>query len=235
MEEVSAHVHPRPIVPDVLSRQHEHQSGLMWSGDHETTAPRRMVELIDGTGQLSMATLGGARQIGGALVLVQIWAWSRILALRPPPITDIQVDPLAPVGAICLYGSLILTTSMLQELNDMASVTITQRCMVFIGGTLGCTPSQHDIQQTFPVQPSCRRLREHVPERDARGVKRGARAQPGRGAGGGRPLVPPFSHRHEHVDTGHVEVERRKGSGGGQPTVDPFDSPNLDIPPFYLV
>ncbi|KAI5654391.1 hypothetical protein M9H77_31578 [Catharanthus roseus] len=29
--------------------------------------------------------------------------------------------------------------------------TIIGRCMVFIGGTLGCTPSQHDIQQTFLV------------------------------------------------------------------------------------
>ncbi|KAI5648370.1 hypothetical protein M9H77_34375 [Catharanthus roseus] len=36
MEEVPAHVYPVPIVPDVLSRQHEHRSGLIWSGDHET-------------------------------------------------------------------------------------------------------------------------------------------------------------------------------------------------------
>ncbi|KAI5656477.1 hypothetical protein M9H77_25270 [Catharanthus roseus] len=69
MEEVSAHVHPGSIVPDVLSRQHEHRSGLIWSGDYETCytdiqfrrfgwnlfqcysmAPRRLVELIDGTG-----------------------------------------------------------------------------------------------------------------------------------------------------------------------------------------
>ncbi|KAI5647725.1 hypothetical protein M9H77_33730 [Catharanthus roseus] len=36
MEEVPAHVHPRLIVPDVLSKQHEHRSGLIWSGDRET-------------------------------------------------------------------------------------------------------------------------------------------------------------------------------------------------------
>ncbi|KAI5681617.1 hypothetical protein M9H77_02845 [Catharanthus roseus] len=36
-----------------------------------------------------MAALGGARQIGGALVLVQIWAWSRIPALWPQLIMDI--------------------------------------------------------------------------------------------------------------------------------------------------
>ncbi|KAI5664107.1 hypothetical protein M9H77_23430 [Catharanthus roseus] len=36
MEEVPAHVHPGSIVPDVLTRQHEHQYGLVWSGDHDT-------------------------------------------------------------------------------------------------------------------------------------------------------------------------------------------------------
>ncbi|KAI5649621.1 hypothetical protein M9H77_35626 [Catharanthus roseus] len=36
MEEVPAHVHPGPIVTDVLSRQHEHRSSLIWSGDRET-------------------------------------------------------------------------------------------------------------------------------------------------------------------------------------------------------
>ncbi|KAI5681784.1 hypothetical protein M9H77_03012 [Catharanthus roseus] len=69
MEEVPAHVHPGPIVTDVLSRQHEHRSGLIWSEDWETcytdlqcrhfgrnlfqcysAAPRRLVEIIDGTG-----------------------------------------------------------------------------------------------------------------------------------------------------------------------------------------
>ncbi|KAI5640852.1 hypothetical protein M9H77_00233 [Catharanthus roseus] len=73
-----------------------------------------------------------------------------------------------------------------------------------------------------------------MPDRGARGVKRGTHRQPGRGAGGGRLPVPPVPHRHEHVDPEHVEVERGEGSGGGQPTVDPFDSPNLDIPSFSL-
>ncbi|KAI5676137.1 hypothetical protein M9H77_07087 [Catharanthus roseus] len=136
---------------------------------------------------------------------------------------------------------------MLQEVDDMASVviqepptdpsqmavfakkvqTIIRRCMVSIGNTLGCTPSHHDIHQKFPVQPSRRHPREHVPDR-------GARRQPGRGAGGGRPPVPPFPHRHEHVDPRHVEVERGEGSGGGQPNVDPFDSLYLDISSFSL-
>ncbi|KAI5664931.1 hypothetical protein M9H77_24254 [Catharanthus roseus] len=60
-----------------------------------------------------------------------------------------------------------------------------QRCMVSNDGTLGCTSSQHDIQQMFLVQLSRRRPQEHVPDWGARGVKRDARRQPGRGAGGG--------------------------------------------------
>ncbi|KAI5653773.1 hypothetical protein M9H77_30960 [Catharanthus roseus] len=92
-----------------------------------------------------------------------------------------------------------MMTSMLQEVDDMASLviqeppsspsqmvvvmkkvqTIIRRCMVSISGTLGCIHSQHDIQQTFPVQPSRCRPWEHVPDRGARGVKRGARRHPG--------------------------------------------------------
>ncbi|KAI5662004.1 hypothetical protein M9H77_21327 [Catharanthus roseus] len=86
--------------------------------------------------------------------------------------------------------------------------TIIQRCMVSVGGTLGCTPSQHDIQQTFHVQPLRRRPRDHMSDRGARGVKRGACRQPSHEAGGGCPPVPPVPQRHEHVDPGHVEVER---------------------------
>ncbi|KAI5656559.1 hypothetical protein M9H77_25352 [Catharanthus roseus] len=36
MEEVPAHVHLSPLNPDVLTRQYEHRSGLIWSGSHET-------------------------------------------------------------------------------------------------------------------------------------------------------------------------------------------------------
>ncbi|KAI5672322.1 hypothetical protein M9H77_12686 [Catharanthus roseus] len=68
MEKVPAHVHSGPIVTDVLSRQHEHRSSLIWSGDRETcyidlqcrpfgrnlfqcysAASRRLVDIIDGT------------------------------------------------------------------------------------------------------------------------------------------------------------------------------------------
>ncbi|KAI5653603.1 hypothetical protein M9H77_30790 [Catharanthus roseus] len=112
--------------------------------------------------------------------------------------------------------------------------TIIRWCMVSIGSTLGCTPSQHDIQETFPVQPWRRCPREHVPDRGAHGVKRGARRHPGYGAGGGRPPIPPALQRHEHVDPGPAVVERVEESGSGQPHDDPFDNPNLDMPSFSL-
>ncbi|KAI5669541.1 hypothetical protein M9H77_19394 [Catharanthus roseus] len=84
MEEVPTHVHSGPIVPDVLSRQHKHRSGLIWSEDHETcytdlqcrrfgrnlfqyysTAPRRLVEIIDRTGLGGVFRCSCARQHWG--------------------------------------------------------------------------------------------------------------------------------------------------------------------------
>ncbi|KAI5648959.1 hypothetical protein M9H77_34964 [Catharanthus roseus] len=98
MEEVLAHVHPGPIVPDVLSRQYEHRSGLIWNGDHETcytdlqcrhfgrnlfqcysTAPRRLA-VVHGS-------IGGCTTNWGGLSL-------------STDLDVIQADPLAPLGAI---------------------------------------------------------------------------------------------------------------------------------------
>ncbi|KAI5681942.1 hypothetical protein M9H77_03170 [Catharanthus roseus] len=144
MKEVPAHMYSGPIVPDVLTRQHEHRSGLIWSGDHETcitdlhcrrfgrnlfqsysTAPRRLVKkepleawiLREFTGLetdddlILRAPLGGARQVGGALVLLQIWAWSRSPVLRPQILRHVQPDPLAPLGAIwCTFLGLMPPT-----------------------------------------------------------------------------------------------------------------------------
>ncbi|KAI5661426.1 hypothetical protein M9H77_20749 [Catharanthus roseus] len=314
MEEVPAHVHPRPIVPEVLSREHEHRSGLIWSGDHETcytnlqcrcfgrnlfqcysTAPCRLVKIIDRTGirptlLLLLAQYGAHHltifiwlpYLDRALVLSDLWRAEvslicyEIVEYHYPGRWRLRVRDAPAVVAEALsylsdeyirwYRGIIRVyignpvnrdtrshkyqpaglNRQMTEMDDMASVviqeppssplqmalfakkvqTIIRRCMVSIGGTLGCTPLQHNIQQTFHVRPSHRRSREQVPDRGARRVKRGARRHPRCGAGGGRPLVPPAPERHEHVDPGHVEVERGEGSRSGQPTVDPFDSPN---------
>ncbi|KAI5657628.1 hypothetical protein M9H77_26421 [Catharanthus roseus] len=73
-------MHPGPVVTDVLSRQHEHRSDLIWSRDRETcytdlpcrrfgrnlfqcysAAPRRLVEIIDRTGLGGVFRLIGLR------------------------------------------------------------------------------------------------------------------------------------------------------------------------------
>ncbi|KAI5680587.1 hypothetical protein M9H77_01814 [Catharanthus roseus] len=218
--------------------------------------------------QLCTADLGGARQIGGALVLVQIWVRSLIPTLRPQLMTEIMADPLAPLGVIwCTafdcsqlpthtlyirwytaitqvyignpanrdtrahgYQSVGVDRRMM-EVDDMASVVIREP---------PSSPSQMDaaIKKVQTIirrcMPSRRRPREHVPDRGARGVKRGARRHPGRGAGTGRPPVPPAPQRQEHVDLGPAVVEKGEGSGSGQQYVDPFDSPHLDMQSYSL-
>ncbi|KAI5649702.1 hypothetical protein M9H77_35707 [Catharanthus roseus] len=189
MEEVPVNVYPGLIVPDVLTKQHEHRSGLIWSGNHEMY----FTDL-----QYRHFALRGARQREGALVIVQIWAWWHIPVLWPQLMTDIQADPLAPLGVIwCTF----FYCSQLP--NDMASEVIQE------------PPSSPSQIAVF-----------------ANKVQTIIRRQPSRGAGGGRPPVPPIPGRSDHADPGHVE--RGEGSGGGHPPVNPFDSPNLDIPSFSL-
>ncbi|KAI5662920.1 hypothetical protein M9H77_22243 [Catharanthus roseus] len=132
------------------------------------------------------------------------------------------------------YGQLA-GTPMLQEVDDMTirilegppsslmrytSVmrrvqTIFHWCMVSISGTLGCSPSQHDVQQTFEVYPSRRRPWEFVPEHGARGVKKGKRRLPrGRTCGGCAP-VPPL------MGAGFNHGGWRGGGFGGRGRADP--------------
>ncbi|KAI5648624.1 hypothetical protein M9H77_34629 [Catharanthus roseus] len=269
MEEVPAHVHPGPIVPDVLSRQHEHRSGLIWSGDHETCYTDlqcrrfgRNLFQIRLTLLLLLAQYGAyyltfiwLSYLDRALVPSDLWrakvllicyeiveyhypwrtqhaihldGWYQwLLRIRDGPAVAAEALSYPSDEYIRWYRGITRVyignppagmDRRMMEVDDMASVviqeppsspsqmalfakkvqTIIQRCMVSIDGTLGCTPSQHDTQQTFPMQPSRR-----VPR-----IKRGARRHPGRGAGGGRPPVPPALERHEHVDPGHVEMER---------------------------
>ncbi|KAI5654351.1 hypothetical protein M9H77_31538 [Catharanthus roseus] len=100
--------------------------------------------------------------------------------------------------------------------------TIIRQCMVSIGGTLGCTPSQHDIQQTFVLQPLRCHPWEPVHERGARGVKRGDHRLQGGGAREGRTPAPLHPDRWGHIDPGSYVPH------------DPFNSPGRDTLTFSL-
>ncbi|KAI5656678.1 hypothetical protein M9H77_25471 [Catharanthus roseus] len=215
MEEVLAHVHPGPIVPDFI-----------WLPNLDRVlVPSDLVPLS----RTYDAPVAWAQMVPDAcdtpLDLHQI-------QLRGNDHTYWETQHASHIEACTsgdfIYLCLIWTAFMLQEVDDMASVVIQQPPTDPSQMAVFAKKVQMIIRRcmTFPVQPSHRRPREHVLDRGNRGVKRGAHRLPGRGVGGGRPPVPPIPHRHEHVDPEHVEVERGEGSGGGQPTVDPFDSPN---------
>ncbi|KAI5668991.1 hypothetical protein M9H77_18844 [Catharanthus roseus] len=243
MEEVPVHVHPGPIVPGVLSRQHEHQSDLIWSGDHETcftdlqcrrfgrnlfqcysTAPRRLADLLAplssiwctsfDCSQLPMHTLVTYRDQLDFMLSDQLrrndhtyWATQHAshveawvqwrLHVRDGSALAVEVLSYSSDEYIRWYRGITRVYignpanrdtrsfgyQLAGDVDDMSSVviqeppsspsqmavfvkkveTIIRMCMVSIGGTLGCTPSQHDIQQMFPIQPSRRLSREHVP------------------------------------------------------------------------
>ncbi|KAI5666823.1 hypothetical protein M9H77_16676 [Catharanthus roseus] len=123
----------------------------------------------------------------------------------------------------------------MMEVDDIASVAIQEPPSSPSQMAVVMKKVQTIIRQCMvSIRLSRRRPREHVPDRGARGVKRGARRHPGHGAGGERPLVPPAPQRHEHVDPGPTMVERGEGSDSGQPYVDPFESPNLDMSSYSL-
>ncbi|KAI5677007.1 hypothetical protein M9H77_07957 [Catharanthus roseus] len=270
MEEVLAHVHPGPIVHDVLTRQHEHRSGLIWSVDHETcftdlqcrrfsrnlfqcysTAPRRLlrtwffyIAVVHGSFRGCTTNRGSLNHSTGLGVVVypciaastddgcsgrpfcstwcymlrgndhtywgtqhashvEVWHQWRLHVTNGPALA---VEVLSyPNDEYIRWYRRITRVYIGNPANRYTRSTLLRRCMVSIAGTLGCTPSQYDIQQTFPI-PSRHRPREPVPDRDTRGIKRGTRRLPGRGARGGRPPVPPFPGRHGHADPRHVEV-----------------------------
>ncbi|KAI5683794.1 hypothetical protein M9H77_05022 [Catharanthus roseus] len=85
MEEVPTNVHPGSVVLDVLMRQHEHMSGLIWSGDHETC-------ITDLQCRCFVAICFKLT------VRFPTWAWSRIPVLRPQLDRHVELDPLAPLG-----------------------------------------------------------------------------------------------------------------------------------------
>ncbi|KAI5672591.1 hypothetical protein M9H77_12955 [Catharanthus roseus] len=226
MEEVSAHVHPGPIVPDVLMRQHKYRSGLIWSRDHETCLTNLQCRRI-GCNLFQSYSIAPCRLFvclpyhERGLVPYNLW---RAEEVDDMTLGVIQEPPSSPSQIASLAKNV---------------QTIIRRCMVSVGSTLGYTPSQHDIQQTFPVQPSRRHPREPIPDRGARGLKRGAHKLPGGGARGGQPPAPP------NLGRGHADPGRGGGMGEGfggyglgdlgcSYQVEPFNSPNLGTPSFFL-
>ncbi|KAI5683404.1 hypothetical protein M9H77_04632 [Catharanthus roseus] len=137
MEEVPAHVHPGPIVTDVLSRQHEHRSGLIWSGDRKTCYTdlqcRGITWVYIGNPANRDTRAHGYQPASVDRRMMEVDDMASV-AIREPPSSPSQM------------------AAVMKKVQ-----TIIRRCMVSIGDTLGCTPSQHDIQATFPVQPLHRR------------------------------------------------------------------------------
>ncbi|KAI5656648.1 hypothetical protein M9H77_25441 [Catharanthus roseus] len=313
MEEVPAHMHPGPIVPDVLMRQHEQRSELIWSGDHKTcftdlpcrrfgrnlfqcysTVPRRLLcaaalGCTTDKGSLTHSIgLGGVaypciaasaddgcsgRPSCSTWCYMFVWLPYHDHGLVPSdlwraevPLIYYEIMEYHYPGRLRgndhtywatqhashvevwyqwqLHGrdGLALAVEVLSYPNDEYIRWYRGITRVYIGNpanrdtrSIGYEPTRVDRRMmTFPVQLSRCRPQEPVPDRNARGVKRGTRRQPGRRARGGRPLVSPFPSRHGHADPGNVKVERGEGSRGGRPPVDPFDSLNLDIPSFSL-
>ncbi|KAI5652762.1 hypothetical protein M9H77_29949 [Catharanthus roseus] len=91
MEEVPAHVHPGPIVPDVLTRQHEHRSGLIWNAS--VAIHFRLTASVHGSFRGCMTDRGSPSPTSDlGLVAYSCIAVSATLACSQ--------DPLAPLGAI---------------------------------------------------------------------------------------------------------------------------------------
>ncbi|KAI5674191.1 hypothetical protein M9H77_14555 [Catharanthus roseus] len=253
MEEVPAHVHPRSIIPDVLSRQHEHRSGLIWSGDRETCYT-----------DLQCRRFGpNPFQCYSTAPRILILAWSRIPTLRPQLMTEIQADPLAPLGAIwcTTFDCSQLPTHTLyitwyrgitrvyisnppnrdtyshgyqpagvdrqmMEMDDMASVAIWEPPSSPSQMATVMKKVQTIIWRTISSRRSLCSRRVAIPGSTYRTeVLVELKGVLGDILG---------MEQEEHLDPDPAMVERGEGSGSGQQYVDPFDSPNLDMPSFSL-
>ncbi|KAI5669513.1 hypothetical protein M9H77_19366 [Catharanthus roseus] len=218
MEEVPAHVHLGPIVPNILSRY----------GDHETcftniqcrrfernlfkccsTAPRRVLGV-----RLSLSHFSGYKVKKEPL---EPW----ILRAFTGPEND---DDLI-LGPTHLDGP-ALATEVLSYPNHEYIRWYRGITRVYIGNLANRDTRSHGYQpagvdrQMMEVDDMASVVIQEPPSFPSQMavfakkvqtiIRRGAREEPGRGAGGGHPPVPPFPGRHEHVDPGHVEVEREE-------------------------
>ncbi|KAI5677801.1 hypothetical protein M9H77_08751 [Catharanthus roseus] len=177
--------------------------------------------------------------------------------------TDVQDDPLAPIGAI--WDDPVLAVDVLLYPRDEYIIWYRDITRVYIGNpanrdthTVGCQPAGVDRRMMFCKESADYHSEVHgiywrnvglhsisarnstdISNRGGREVKRGTRRLPGGRACGGRPLVPSDFGR------GHADLGRRRemgeGSGGRglgdlsfSYQVKPFDSLDLGLPSFSL-
>ncbi|KAI5673217.1 hypothetical protein M9H77_13581 [Catharanthus roseus] len=221
MEEVSVHLQLGPIVPDVLTRQHEHSSGLIWSGDHEmcftniqyrrfgrnlfqcySTAPRSV--------RLSLSHFSGYK-----VKKEPLEAW--ILRAFTGSETDDDLI-LRGRGPTHLDG-LVLAVKVLSYPNDEYIRWYQGITRVYIGNpanrdthSVGYQPAGVDRRMTEVDDMASVVIQEPLSSPSqmavfAKKVQTIIRRLLGHGAGGGRPPFPPFPGRYGHADPVH-EVER---------------------------
>ncbi|KAI5654961.1 hypothetical protein M9H77_32148 [Catharanthus roseus] len=183
MEEFPAHVHPGPLVPDVLTRKHEHRSGLIWSGDHE-----KCHMLPDMSGSLNQVW---------HISLLEDFDGHQHLHFR-----SCATDR----GSPCATSDLGLIVSVYHT-------------------SLHWQSSSRDIR-TFGYQPAGvdRRMMEiddmtigPIPERGARGMKRGPHKLPGRADPGHRGERGGGSGRQGHGDPGSYPPSSAGGASYAPP------------------
>ncbi|KAI5667483.1 hypothetical protein M9H77_17336 [Catharanthus roseus] len=255
MEEVQAHVHPGPIVPDVLTRQHEHRSRLIWSGDHETFVHGSFRGCTTDRGSLIHTTDLGmvvypyitapADPTYSGRPSCSTWCYMLrdLSSLRNEyirlyrDITRVYIgNPANRDTRTVRYQNAgvdrRMMTFMLQEFCK-ESADYHSELHGFYWRYIGL----HSISARYSADISSTAIaslsHEPVPDRGARGIKRGARRLPDGGAHGGRAPAPPYMGRRGHADPKHAE-ERGKGSGGCGRGDLGFDATYL-VPSTYIV
>ncbi|KAI5683821.1 hypothetical protein M9H77_05049 [Catharanthus roseus] len=166
---------------------------------------------------------GGCTTDGGALVIVQVWAWSRIHVLRPQLMKDVQADPRAPLGAIwdqldfMLFDQLRENDHTYWATQHASHVEVWHQWQLPVrDGPVFAVEEVDDMASVVVQEPLSSPSQMAIFAKKVQTIIRRCMLFIGkRGEGSG-------------------EVERGEGSRGGHLPVDPFDSPNLDIPSFSL-
>ncbi|KAI5676865.1 hypothetical protein M9H77_07815 [Catharanthus roseus] len=139
--------------------------------------------------------LRGERQIGGALVLLKIWAWEDYIRWYRD-VTRVYIGNPTNRGTRTVGYQPTGVDKRMMELDDMATGVIEGP-----PSSLTQIISFAKSRLSSALHPSCRRPWEPVLKHGARGVKRCARRFPTE-ARGGRLLVPSYPGRRRNADPG---------------------------------